>query len=90
MQKYMATFEHPDIRLHKPLLRVAVLNMVLTYLPIAIADVTVLKTVVIWGYQFTIFCIESLVLLIIISILEIIDYCQIRVSESGYFKISAR
>ena len=71
-------FDHAEKRLHRPLLKAAVANMVLVYLLIIIADVFALKTIVRWGYQFTIFCIESLLLSIVLSILLVVDYCQHR------------
>ena len=46
----MAVFDRADLRVHKPLLRAAIANMVFTYGLIIIADVTALKTVVKWGY----------------------------------------
>jgi hypothetical protein len=79
--KYQATFDRIDLRFTKPTLRIAVANMVFTYLLIIIADVFALKTVVKWGYQFTIFCIESLLFTLIVSCLELIEYCRTRSQE---------
>jgi hypothetical protein len=62
--------------------------MTFTYLLIAIADVTALRQIVRWGYQFTIFCIESLVFVSAMSILEIADYYIYRENDNGmYFKV---
>ena len=71
---YQASYDRPDAKLHRPMLRVTIINMVFTYLLIIIADVTALKTVVRWGYQFTIFCMETIVFIVAMSILEIVDY----------------
>jgi hypothetical protein len=43
--------------------------MVLSYTVIVIGDVFALKTMTSWGYQFTLFCIESLVFVFLMSIL---------------------
>jgi hypothetical protein len=52
--------------------------------------VTALKTLVLWGYQFTIFVIESLILTLGITILEIIEYYQGRAKNPEYFKVAAK
>lgn len=64
-------------------------NIVTTFLLIFIADVTALKYTPVWGYQFTVFCIESLILTIGIAILEIADYCYSKDNTPGYFKVTA-
>ena len=71
-------FANKEERLTRPLLRFAIANMAFTYLLIAIADVTALKQIVKWGYQFTMFCIESLIFVSAMSILEIADYYHYR------------
>lgn len=44
-----------------------------------------------WGYQFTMACIETLVFVSFMSILEIADYYVHRDNEEGkYFKVHAR
>lgn len=88
---YQAVFDNREDRLTRPLLRIAIANMTFTYLLVAIADVTALKQIVRWGYQFTIFCIESLVFVSAMAILEIADYYVYRERDSGsYFKVHAR
>jgi hypothetical protein len=72
------------------MLRVAIANMALSYLLITIADVTALKQIVFWGYQFTILCIESLTFLCLLSILEIVDWYLNRSQGTQYFKVTAR
>ena len=72
------------------MLRLSIANMILSYALIVIADVTALKTIVQWGYQFTIFCLESLVFVIIIAILQIVDYYQQRKAQQGFFKFKAK
>jgi hypothetical protein len=73
-QKYQAVFDRPDLHFHRPMLRLAVVNMVLSYSLIVIADVFALRTIVQWGYQFIIFCVESLVFVVLMSVLEVVDY----------------
>jgi hypothetical protein len=76
--------------MYKPLIKIAAANILTTYLLVVIADVTALKTTVVWGYQFTIFCIESLMLTLGITILEIADYCYSKDGNIlGYFKVAA-
>jgi hypothetical protein len=70
----MAVYENLEQRYNRPMLRVAFANMALSYLLISIADVTALKQIVFWGYQFTVICIESLIFISLMSILEIIDW----------------
>jgi hypothetical protein len=72
------------------MLRVAFANIICTYLLISIADVTALRQIVYWGYQFTIVCIESLVFISLISILEIVDWYLNKGSGTQYFKVTAR
>jgi hypothetical protein len=73
------------------MLRVAIANMTFTYLLIAIGDVTALKQIVRWGYQFTILCIETLIFVSAMAILEIADYYVYRSKDNGaYFKVHAR
>ena len=72
------------------MLRVAIANMAFSYLLISIADVTALKQIVFWGYQFTVICIESLVFLSLMSILEIADWYFNRGAGTLYFKVTAR
>lgn len=72
------------------MLRVAIANMAFSYLLISIADVTALRQIVFWGYQFTVICIESLVFLSLMSILEILDWYFNRGTGTQYFKVTAR
>jgi len=72
------------------MLRVAFANIICSYLLISIADVTALKQIVYWGYQFTIVCIESLLFLCLLSILEIVDWYLNRGGGTQYFKVDAR
>jgi hypothetical protein len=73
------------------MLRIAIANMTFSYLLIAIGDVTALKQIVMWGYQFTILCIESLIFVSAMSILEIADYYVYRTKDNAtYFKVHAR
>lgn len=87
----MAVFDRADLHLHKPMLRAGVANIIFTYGLVVIADVTALKTVVKWGYQFTIVCIESLLFVIAISIMEIVEYHKSKgAGQQGYFKVNAK
>lgn len=88
--EYQAVFDSIDQRLHRPLLRAAFLNMILSYLLVSIADVTALKQIVFWGYQFTIICIESLAFVVAISLLEVLEWYVYRNQEPGYFKVKAK
>jgi len=72
------------------MLRVAIANIALSYLLLSIADVTALKQIVFWGYQFTILCIESLAFVCLLSLLEIADWYFNRGAGTHYFKVTAR
>ena len=72
--QFAAVYDNLEHRYNRPMLRVAFANIICSYLLISIADVTALKQIVYWGYQFTIVCIESLIFLCLLSILEIVDW----------------
>lgn len=88
--KYLAMYDRVDLRYTKPTLRISIANLIFTYLLILIADVFALKTVVRWGYQFTIFCIESALFVLIVSTMELVEYCKTREKPQEYFKVSAK
>jgi hypothetical protein len=64
-------------------------NILTSYLLLAVGDVQALKTIVRWGYQFTILCIESLFFVTVMTSLIIADYCLQKRKAQNYFKISA-
>ena len=89
--QYQAIFDSQETRLTRPMLRIAIANMTFTYLLIAVADVTALKQIVKWGYQFTIFCIETLIFVSAMSLLMLADYYHYRERDNAsYFKVHAR
>ena len=72
--QFAAVYENLEHWYNRPMLRVAFANILCSYLLITIGDVTALGQIVYWGYQFTIMCIESLIFLSLLSVLEIVDW----------------
>ena len=77
----------------KPLLRGSLINLLSSYLFIVVADVTCFITVK-WGYQLMIICIESIIFVAVMILLQIADFCLMkkRIRQQGniYLKISAK
>jgi len=70
---FKASFDDISMNYLKPLLRATILNSMTSYLLIAVADITCFATVD-WAYQLLITCIESFIFIIVMIILQIIDY----------------
>ena len=66
----------------RPLLKATVLNGISCYVVLAVADVTCFITVQ-FGYQLSIICIESLVFMSIMVILQIVEYYQLKKRHYG-------
>lgn len=65
---YLASFDDLKNNYYKPLLRFSILNLVVVYVPIIVADVMAFLTVQ-WSYQLFVECGESFIAIIVLTLL---------------------
>ncbi|CDW73373.1 UNKNOWN [Stylonychia lemnae] len=89
---FKASFDDMNMNHLKPLLRSTIINSLTSYLLIIVADITCFATME-WPYQLLITCIESFIFVIVMIILQIIDYFQMRniyLKQGKYYKVNAK
>jgi len=87
MKIFQASFSFPQPNFFKPLIKVTILNVLLTHLPVMVAAILALITVP-WPYQLFITSIEAMVTIVVIDVLSLVEMRQnSRDNQAPYFKI---
>lgn len=86
--EFDAPLENPMV-FYRPLHMSSLLTLITVMVPVIIGSIFGVYYVT-WGYQLLMTCFEMLILMAVLLILEIIEYCMFRFEQKDYYKVMKR